>query len=347
MIDGRFIDFNDILSYNLNVNVVDGKREIGKSYGMNRRMIARRIRNHEAIVWCRLTAEDALARASEFGSGKWLELAEREGLTLDNFTRNGRRILYRPDKRADWLPLVRYVGLSEWNKMRDGDDPQERLLFLDEFIVPDEKLRRYCGMVGNPFEHLCDLWISLRRGKEKMPILAVGNPELGSDWLTPALGISDKQTPERIKTYRIRDDVAERLTNDVYKVNRAAIWWTTNPDGQSAGGGASGRPKEVPRGLYARRGGHETPWADFDLPAGRFSIWLSHGRMICASVGTSVPRIRLLPDGDPRTIVLTPQFRRRHLSALAEFWRVGWVKFEDPAAYSAFLASLPLIVGAR
>ena len=70
-------------------------------------------------------------------------------------------------------------------------------------------------------------------------------------------------------------------------------------------------------------------------------------RMICASVGPSVPRIRLLPDGDPRTIVLTPQFRRRHLSALAEFWRVGWVKFEDPAAYSAFLASLPLIVGAR
>lgn len=347
MIDGRFIDFNEILSHNLHLNFVDGKREIGKSYGMNRRTLARRIRDGEAIVWARLTLEDAIERAREFGSGKWTELLAREGLTMENVMRNGRRILYRPHKGADWLPLIRYVGLSEWNKMRDGDDPQERLFFFDEFIVPDAKIRRYMGMVGNPVDHLLDMWISLRRGKSRMPILAVGNPELGPDWLTPALGIVDKQVPERIKTYRLRDDVAERLTNDVYKVDRAAVWWTTNPGGQSAGGDASGRPQDVPRGLYARRGGHETPWAYFDLPGGSFSVWLTHGAMICASCGADVPRIRLFPDGDRRTIVLTPQFRRRHLGALADYWRLGRVKFEDAMALSAFQAAVPQIIGTR
>lgn len=347
MIDGKYIDFNEILSHNCHVNVVDGKREIGKSYGGNRRSLARRIRDHEGVVWLRLTREDAIARASEFGSGKWIALLEREGLTLDNVQRNGCRILFRRSKGDDWQPLIRYIGLSEWNKMRDGDDPQEKLLFFDEFIVPDAKLRRYIAMVGDPFEHLCDLWISLRRGKNKMPILAVGNPELGTDWITPALGIFDRQIPETIKTYRIREDIAERLSNDVYHVDRAAVWWTTNPGGQSAGGDASGRARGVPAGLYARRGGHETVWADFDLPAGRFSVWLAPHRMICASVATDVPRIRVLPDGDPRTIVLTSQFRTRHLSALAEFWRVGWIKFEDAAAYTTFLASLPLIIGTR
>ena len=71
MIDGKYFDSNVILSHGAPFSVVFGSREIGKSYGQLRRAHARRVRNHEGMVWVRPTAEEAETLASMFGSGKW------------------------------------------------------------------------------------------------------------------------------------------------------------------------------------------------------------------------------------------------------------------------------------
>ena len=46
MIDGKWFDCNDLLRYGCNLNIVNGKRDIGKSYGQYLRAHARRLRNH-------------------------------------------------------------------------------------------------------------------------------------------------------------------------------------------------------------------------------------------------------------------------------------------------------------
>lgn len=282
MIEGKYWDCNDLLSYNCNLSVVNGKRSIGKSYGQLTRAISRRVRNHEAMVWLRMTGEDAGLLAKQFGSDKWTAILDKLGVDRDNVRRQGNRILWRPYKSESWQPMIRYAGLSEWANLRDTDDPSEKFIYFDEYIVPDSKLRRYTG--GRPAENLIDLWLSLRRGSNRCPILCAGNPELGTDWLLPGLGIRDRQDAEKIRIYRPSEDIRDKCRDEVFNLERVAVLWTTNPGGQSAGGEESGTAGRVPDGLLRRRSGSEVFYSQFDLGDGPFSLWYTRdGGLICDS----------------------------------------------------------------
>lgn len=335
MIDGKYIDVNDVLSHGLDINVIKGKREIGKSYGNLIRANARRFRNHEAMVWLRFTAEEAEGLAGEFGSGKWLEIWRHFDQTAENYRRGADgRILWRPHKCADWLPLIRYAGLSEWHKLRDRDDPQEQFLLFDEYIVPDSKFRRYTA--GNPAENLLDLWVSLRRGGGKMPVLLMGNPELGRDWFLPSVGVHDEETPERVRVYDMHGKIIERANDPAGRFNtsKCAVFWTTNPGGQSSGGDDSGRSACVPDGLQRARGGHEMPYCQFDFGGGHVSLWYTRdGALIVDTTNTPDHVVKLFPDGDPRTVIFSQGLRRR-CSYLRQCYLSGRVYF---ANYDAFL----------
>lgn len=331
MIDGKYWDAAHLLSYGCHGNVVDGKRNIGKSYGMMRRACARRVRNHEGMVWFRFTEDDAKMKLSEFGGEKWQKLWIRYGYNPKDFRRYGNRILMKIGN--DWKPLIRYFGLSEWESARDNDDPEEKFIFFDEFIVSNERLRRYNGQ---PAKNFLDAWISLRRGKDRCPFLLAGNPEKGVDWFTPALGITDRRTPEAIRIYKTSEEIQDICRDGDYNLDKIAIEWTTNPLGQSSGGKQSGRVSAVPDGLLMRRRGNERIYGNFDLLAGFFSIWYAGDFMIVDTVKGQAPVVRQFPDGNADTVVYTQQIKR-NLVYLREFWRAGRIRYANPDAWSRFM----------
>lgn len=334
MIDGKWWDSADILSYNCQGNIVKAKREIGKSYGQLKKAIARRERNHEAMIWLRFSDVEADALAGCFGDGKWVEIWESLGMTADQFRRKGRRVLWRKDKNSPWLPLIRFAGLTEWHNLRDNDDPQEKFLFFDEFIVPDSKLRNYRGR--RPADDFIDLWISLRRGKAKMPFLMCGNPELGSDWFLPSIGIDDREKMEKISIYTPRDDIRDKCRSELHNLDRVAVQWTQNPDGHSAGGSASGLAQAIPQGLQDRVKGTETLYAIIDLGDGPVTLWLSP-RGVLVDVGTVAGKIvfRDVPDGSLYTRIL-PRDPRRLFGLLKSFWLLGRVYYTGAEAFRRF-----------
>lgn len=343
MIEGKYWDCNDILSHNANINVVFGKREIGKSYGQLLRAHARRIRNHEGMIWLRFTDVAAANLAKKFGDGKWRAVWSQLGIDADNVKRCGSRVLWREKEGSPWLPLIRYAGLSEWANLRDTDDPVEKFVFFDEFIVPEHTLKCYTG--GEPWRNLLDLWISLRRGAERCPVLLCGNPELGVDWFLPAIGIEDRQTEERVRIYRPNDYVRDLCRNDVYNLDRVAVLWTTNPGGQSAGGSDSGVAPTLADGLSRRRSGSERHYCQFDFGDGPFSLWYTaDGFLICDSredIGYNI--IKLFPDGSRRCVLFSPTIKGR-LDFLRLYWRAGRVKFTDVHALRRFRNAVPKLL---
>lgn len=332
MIDGKYFDANDVLSRNCMLNVVFGKREIGKSYGMMRRACARRVRNHEGMVWVRPTAEAAQTLASSFGNDKWQKLWTTYGYEKDRFKRvNGNRIVYKDGN--EWRPLIRYWGLSEWEDARDNDDPSEAFLYLDEFVMAPESLRRYCGQ---PAKHLLDMWVSLRRGKPKMPVLLAGNPEKGVDWFLPFLGVEDRQTPERVRIYNVAPKIAKEYKTSAGETpDKVAVLWTTNPGGQSVGGKTSGTAGDLPEELVQRRCGLEKIYGNFDLGYGLVSLWYGKDCVIVDTVRGPGWVIRNFPDGNRETVVYSSQIKRQMIY-LREFWRAGRVRFASPEAYKRF-----------
>lgn len=332
LIDGKYIDLNNVISRGN--GVVFGKRSIGKSYGMNRRSLARRIRNHEAMVWVRFTEEEAETLFSSFGNGKWQKLAHDAGIDMSDLKAGkGRRILYNDN--GTWRPLIRYWGLSEWQKARDNDDPEEKFIFFDEFIVPDRKLKCHDG---NPAEHFLDMWVSLRRGeKHRCPFLLAGNPELGVDWFTPFLGINDHKKPESITTYKLPSNISETYSDDNFTFDRFTIQWTTNPGGAGSGGKSSGVPSALPESLTVRRSGTSNIYAQFDLGDGFFSVWYDHQMMVVDTAKTPGNVIKLLPDGNPNTVMWSDSVRK-NLLFLREYWKMGRVRFTSHEAYRRFLA---------
>lgn len=339
MIDGKWFDCNDLLRYGCNLNIVNGKRDIGKSYGQYLRAHARRLRNHEGMIWLRLIAADAERLAGEFGSGKWRAIWERFGQTEANFKRYENRILWRANEKSPWLPMIRFAGLSEWAKLRDHDDPQEKFIFFDEYIVPADKLSRYRSP-NPPARDLLDLWLSMRRGKTRCPILCAGNPELGSDWLSPfLLRDRDKQVAERVRVYDTREWVREycRDSDGVYNMDRVAILWTENPGGHHSGGSESGKAFAVPDGLKRNRAGHERVYSQIDLGAGFCSLWLAPGGgLIVDTVQTPQKVVRPAPDGNPATVVLTP-YVKRQFEYLRTQWRLGAIWYTNGEAYRRFM----------
>ena len=346
LIDGKWFDCNNLLHYGLNLNIVNGKRDIGKSYGQLLRAHARRLRNHEGMLWLRLIADDADKLAGEFASGKWLEIWERYGQTRKNFMRRGNRIFWREKEGAEWLPLIRFAGLSEWHKLRDRDDPQEKFIFFDEYIVPPDRLSRYRSP-NPPAQDLLDLWLSMRRGKTRCPILCAGNPELGPDWLSPyILRDRDRRTPERVRVYDTKESVREycRDSDGVYNMEKIAILWTENPTGHHSGGSASGRAQSLPAGLLRARSGSERLYTQLDIGSGFVSLWYARGGgLIVDTVRTPEKVIRLSPDGSALTTVLTP-YRKRGFGILRLAWTMGQIWYTNADAYRIFMSDVKKIL---
>lgn len=324
MIDGKYFDSNVILSHGAPFSVVFGSREIGKSYGQLRRAHARRVRNHEGMVWVRPTAEEAETLAGMFGSGKWQKLWSTYGYDPDRFRRvGGNRIVYKDGN--EWRSMIRYVGLSEWEKIRDNDDPDEKFLYFDEFVMSPAKLKRY---TGKPADNLLDMWVSLRRGKPRMPVLMMGNPELGVDWFLPAIGVEDRQTAERVRTYAVDGEIKSE-----YDLDRVAVLWTRNPGGQSIGGAVSGTAGALPEALVMRRKGFERLYMNIDLGFGLVSVWFSRdGFLICDTVAGNSFTIRNFPDGSRDTVVFSPAIKKQ-LVYLRDYWRAGRVRFANAEAF--------------
>lgn len=333
MLERSYHRWEPLFSRKWEIGISETGRNIGKSYGMLWRALKRRKRHGEAMVWGRRTAEEKKSLLRAFGSGKWLELCKRAGVDFDRLRRVGDRIQFNGGsaKAPEWLPLIRYVALGEWNDLRDTDDPQERLFYVDEAFSTPEKLRRYHG---DEVQDCIDAWISLRREGD-MRLLLAGNFERA---VNPYFDFFGVRRPEikagTVVLHPARSVPGCESATLIYERDPRSF---TGAEGQILAGTSYGA--FLAGGIKGSGVEYRRP------PAGAWfycrselgtavpvSIWFDRlGNYYISERQTSGACLRSMPDGRAETVVASPTVRKR-LKSFRQAWEAGRVFWESRAA---------------
>ena len=327
------------------VNIAEGARDVGKSYPMLLRAMRRMVREHRSIVWLRRTDEEIADWLSSFGSAKWRKLATQARIDPDKLRRHGALILYNEgdEKHPDWVKLLRAGAVSGWKKFRDTDDPREELIYLDEAFTTVEDFRRYRG---NEVEHTLDILKSLRRGDgSDMRLVVAGNAERAVNPWFDYFGI--KEPPINAGCIDLAPSAHggslgligyERIV----RVNeRDAL--DSLLHGTALGDFLDGCPKGRTAALLMPMPKRATLYANVDFGT-RLSLWLtSDGFLICSLRHAAGRVVRMMPNGDPNSVMLTPQIRKQ-FTTLRRAWSWGKVRFETQAAQEIGLHALSRLI---
>ncbi|MGM9684594.1 MAG: phage DNA encapsidation protein [Eubacteriales bacterium] len=346
-IDEKWINWTEILTYGELINICVADRDVGKSYGMLYRAITRCQKRGKAMVWLRRTDEECKNLLESFGNGKWLNILSARGLTPDNVTRQGHKILYRAGKGESWQPLIRYGSLSGWDDIRDTDDPREEVLFIDEAFATIEKHRRYNG---DEVSNGLDIFKSLRKGDSDIRLIVCGNRERQCNIWADYFGIYNPPTADgiyRVPTASHRDAgiganrcVTYTVCN---KVDKEHDDMKTLLTGTKYGVFLSGGSKSEYGALIANVPPRAWFYAAADFGR-RVTLWAAPNGFIYCSFrpgGTRV--IRPTPDGRPDTVVMCPDIRKR-LTLLRSAWNRGRVRFDSPKCAEIMMAVIPRLI---
>lgn len=346
-IDDRWINWTEILTYGELINICVADRDVGKSYGMLYRAITRCQKRGKAMVWLRRTDEECKSLLESFGNGKWLNILTARGLTPDNVTRQGHKILYRAGKGESWQPLIRYGSLSGWDDVRDTDDPREEVLFIDEAFATIEKHRRYNG---DEVSNGLDIFKSLRKGDSDIRLIVCGNRERQCNIWADYFGIYNPPTADGIyrvptASHRAAGIGANRcITYTVCnKVDSEHDDMKTLLTGTKYGVFLAGGSKSEYGALIANVPPRAWFYAAADFGR-RVTLWAAYDGFIYCSFrpgGTRV--IRPAPDGRPDTVVMCPDIRKR-LTLLRSAWNRGRVRFDSPKCAEIMMAVIPRLI---
>ena len=346
-IDGKWINWTEILSYGELINICVADHDVGKSYGMIYRAITRGQKRGKAMVWLRRTDEECKSLLESFGNGKWLDILTARGLTPDNVTRQGHKILYRAGKGESWQPLIRYGSLSGWDDFRDTDDPREEVLFIDEAFATIEKHRRYNG---DEVSNGLDIFKSLRKGDSDIRLIVCGNRERQCNIWADYFGIYNPPTADGI--YRV-PTASHRAAG--IGANRCITYTVCNKaddehndmktllTGTKYGVFLAGGSKSEYGALIMNVPPRAWFYAAADFGR-RVTLWAAYDGFIYCSFrpgGTRV--IRPTPDGRPDTVVMCPDIRKR-LTLLRSAWNRGRVRFDSPKCAEIMMAVIPRLI---
>lgn len=324
-----------LFSREWDIAIVEGDRDIGKSYGMMIRAVKRCMRKGVSMAWLRRTDEEAKALAAMFPSTKWEKIARRCGITIDRLRRHGNRILLqRVAGKDEWVTCIRYASVSGWAKLRDTDEPHEELMYIDDAFTTVERLRRYAG---DECSDAMDAWVSLRRENVKYRLLIAGNMEKTVNPYLEYFGIKRPRIDSGIVVFRsdTRTIAYERARN--LNVPNNLLSGTTYGDfmsGDPKGAASTASIRKIPPGarLYLN--------ADFGH---RCSVWMKDGSMWISTRKASGKVLKSAPDGDDQTVVLTANIRKRCVQ-LRESYRRGrlWYDSAEAAEYAGEILRLLL-----
>lgn len=331
----RYHSWEGLLSRAGVIYIAEGDRDVGKSYPMLYRAMRRMVRNHRATVWLRRTDAEVKDWLASFGSAKWRKVAKQARIDPDKLRRQGALIMYNKgdDKRAEWVKLLRVGAVSQWAHFRDTDDPAEELIYLDEAFATVEAHRRY---VGNEVEHALDILKSLRRGDSAdIRLLLAGNaeravnpwfdyfgvkrPDIESGFatITPTKG-KDWRVPIPYERVRRADYVPELDTFDKLM------------DGTQMGDFLAGDPKGASASMIAPISKRAKLYANVDFGR-RLSFWLDGDLIIVSLRHATGNVVRITPNGDPHSLLLTPELRKR-FTLLRRAWQSAKVRFDSHEA---------------
>lgn len=331
-------DSRAVLSYNTDIAIVEGDRNIGKSYGQLIRAIMNTKRHRASMCWLRRTEAEADELARSVGSGKWRTILARCGFTSEDVKRSGRRVSLRV--RGEWRPCIRYAALVEWNDLRDSDEPNERYIFLDEAFTTLEKRRRYAGDEVRDF---LDIYVSLRREKERFPALICGNADQADNPYLNYFGLE----PNKRGGVELLSTGNGKFNRIAYeRVRREAVGSFANTvKGTRYGAFLDGVPHGVNPALFGTRDVRceNNCYAAFDL-CGYISIWYAKkGGLIVDITDAKTDYFVAFPNGDPRAYVFTNEIRKR-LVVLRDAWRAGRVRFTNATAFERGAATIARIL---
>lgn len=332
---GKWWSSRRVLSYGTDIAIVEGGRDIGKSYGQLIRAIKNTIRRGASMAWLRRTEVEADALARSVGSGKWKEVLRRFGLTKDDVKRKGNIVYIQT--RGEWRRCIRYAALSQWNSLRDTDTPEERYIFLDEAFTTMEKRRLYEGSEVRDF---LDIYKSLRRGKEHFQALICGNADAASNVYLEYFALRPTIGDEGVELLHAGD--ARRIAFERVK-GRDAGSFSRLVEGTAYGAFMQGTPHGVNNALISRGVKRGAVYGAFDL-FGYVSIWYTReGFMLVDTANTGGLYYVGAPNGDRAALVFDNSARRR-LGVLREAWRVGRVRFASPLAYERGMRTLSKVL---
>ena len=322
------------------IYIAEGDRGVGKSYPMLYRAMRRMIRNHRALVWLRRTDAEVKDWLSSFGSAKWRKIATQARLNPDSLRRQGNIILYNKgdDKRAEWVKLLRVGAVSQWAHFRDTDDPCEEMIYLDEAFATVEAHRRY---IGNEVEHALDILKSLRRGDSgDMRLLLAGNAERAVNPWFDYFGVSRPDIEAGFATLMPSKGKDFKIPIPYERIRRAGELDTFDKlvDGTAMGDFLAGGPKGGSASMLAKLTRRAQWHANVDFGR-RLSLWIDGDLVVVSLRRASGNVVRVTPNGDPHTVLLTPALRKRFV-LLRRAWQHGKVRFDS---FEAMEWGLPAI----
>lgn len=328
----RYHDWAVPLSYGGKLTIVEGDRDIGKSYGMLRRALWRCLHRKKSMVWLRRTDVEAKALLQEFGGAKWTRAADSVGIKMEDLYRKGDSVFLKTKEGS--RRVLRYGCSSGWSEFRDTDDPDIELLYLDEAFTTVERHRRY---VGNEVEHALDIWKSMERDGVGVPMVVAGNKEkcvniwldyFGIDKVPKGAGIyrigTSKNTTVDMGasgTLEVPEIVYERyVSNKRTSFDRLVGGTEYGAFLDGFGKNSTQLIKEVPR--------RSRIYAAIDF--GKYvSLWLTPDNYIVASLRRVAGKtLRIDPDGSKNTVLLTPAIRKNFV-LFRERWNAGRVRFDS------------------
>lgn len=325
-----------MLDHGAVISMGEGARDAGKSFPMMIRTFGRALRNGSACVWLRRTEEEEKNWLSEFGSTRWTDLCRLYGIEFKRLRRQGNKILINLSSggkdSGSWRKLIRAGALSDWASFRDTSDPREDTIYLDEATTTLERVRRYNG---NEVEHGLDILKSLRRGDCTARLVLGGNPDKPVNPWLDYFGI-DRPAIDSGVIWLTPTDHIRTLTANGWG-DRIAYEAIPHRDGSPALVKGAESPLLAPVPKSARL------YANVDFGR-RLSLWTAPDGLLYVSVrpvaGTVV---RILPNGDPRSVLLTPEVRQR-FTLLRRRWQGGKIRFDSPAAEEWGMAAIAKIV---
>lgn len=329
------------------ISICQATRGTGKSFPMLLRTMCRAERAHRSVLWLRRTGEEIDMWLDTFGSAKWLKVAKRAGIDFDRFKKRKNIIYYNdgPYLRPRWERMIRAAALTDWNDLRDTDDPREELIILDEAFCTLEKRNRYAGDEVHDF---LDIFASMyREGENDIRALIMGNEEMALNPYFDYLKMKRPEIVEGIVMLRPEDGkrfparygaiAYERALNH----NRDSAL-TAMLAGTDYGGYLKGDAKGIDRGLIAPMPKRRAFYAAADFGR-RVTFWYASGLIWVSMNRAEGPTVRETVDGRPDTIPMSPTVKK-NLQTLRRAFCNNLLRFETPEAYQIGMDAIGRII---
>lgn len=331
----RYHSWKPLLDMHTTLSICDSDRDIGKSFPMMMRAIKRAWKRGASMLWLRRTEKEYMNLLRTFPGAKWNKVCKLVGVPVDALSRKGDYItVKRPN--GETVNAIHYGALSEYMALRDTDEPNLELIYIDEAFASVERLRAYRG---NEVANAMDILKTMRRDNRDVRMIIAGNREAIA---TPWYDYFGVKRPE-IEAGRVylTTPSGERIAFERARKGNPDPKFMSLVAGTGYGAFMKGDDKGYNSALIEVLIPKAVHYCNVDFGK-RLSIWRQNGHFVFSTAFHKEPPVRDKPSADGG-LILTPQLKKRFV-LLREAYRRDGVRFASKESYIAGLQALQKLI---